>query len=80
MSENTLAVRELREILKENPQFVPGLLRLGRAYYDLKQIPEAIEQWELAQQIEPNNKTARDYLRLVQTVQVTTLNRPELEL
>jgi len=74
------AIRELRELLRDDPQFVPALLRLGRAYYDLKQIPEAVEQWELVLTIEPNNKTARDFLRLVQTIQVTNVNQPTIEI
>lgn len=80
MNEDSMAIRELNELLKESPRFVPALLRLGRAFYDQKQIPEAIEQWELVMETEPTNRTAKDYLRLVQAVQVTNMNEPQIEL
>lgn len=74
------ALKELRAIVRENPEYVPARLKLGKAYYDASQVPEAIEQWESALRFEPNNTTARDFLRLAQTVQVTSLNEPQLEL
>jgi tetratricopeptide (TPR) repeat protein len=80
MDDTNKAIRELRELLKSEPHFVPALLRLGRAHYDLKQLPEAIEQWEYALDVEPDNKTAKDYLRLAQTVQVTSINEPMIEI
>lgn len=74
------AMKDLRAIVRENPEFVPGRLKLGKAHYDAGQIPEAIEQWESALRYEPSNATARNFLRLAQTVQVTSLNEPQLEL
>lgn len=74
------AIRNLHEILREQPKYIPALLRLGKAHYDLRQIPEAIDCWEKVLEQEPTNKTASNYLRLVQTVQVTTVNEPQLEL
>lgn len=76
----SLAIRELRLIVREYPHFVPARLKLGKYYYDSHQIPEAIEQWEHVLQYEPQNSTALDFLRLAQTVQVTNLNTPSLEL
>ncbi len=73
-----LAIRELRLVVREYPQFVPGRLKLGKCYYDSQQVPEAIEQWEAALRFEPTNTAAKDYLRLAQTIQVTSLNSPEL--
>jgi tetratricopeptide (TPR) repeat protein len=75
-----LAIRELRLIVREYPHFVPARLKLGKCYFDSQQIPEAIEQWESAQNIEPKNPSVRDYLRLAQSIQVTSLNRPEIDL
>lgn len=74
------AIRNLHEILREQPNYTPALLRLGKAHYDLRQIPEAIDCWEKVLEQEPSNKTASNYLRLVQTVQVTTVNEPQIEL
>lgn len=74
------ATRQLEDILREQPRYVPALLRLGKAHYDLRQIPEAIDCWERVLNEEPSNKTASNYLRLVQTVQLTSVNEPSLEL
>jgi tetratricopeptide (TPR) repeat protein len=74
------AMKEFRAIVRENPEFVAARLKLGKVYYDAAQIPEAIEQWEYALRFEPNNSTARDFLRLAQTVQVTSLNDSIVEL
>lgn len=76
----SLAIRELRMLTREYPHFVPARLKLGKCYYDSHQIPEAIEQWEAVFQYEPKNSAALDFLRLAQTVQVTNLNTPQLEL
>lgn len=75
-----LAIRELRLIVREFAHFVPARLKLGKCYFDSQQIPEAIEQWESALKYEPNNRAARDFLRLAQSIQVTSLNSPSLDL
>ncbi len=75
-----LAIRELRLIVREHPHFVPARLKLGKCYFDSQQIPEAIENWEAALRYEPQNQAARDYLRLAQSIQVTSLNNPQLDL
>lgn len=74
------AIRELRMVVREYAHYVPARLKLGKCHYDSHQIPEAIEQWEAVLQYEPKNPVALDYLRLAQTVQVTQLNAPQIEL
>lgn len=76
----SLAIRELRILTREYPHFVAARLKLGKYYYDSHQIPEAIAQWEAVLQYEAQNSTALDFLRLAQTVQVTNLNAPQLDL
>jgi tetratricopeptide (TPR) repeat protein len=76
----SIAIKELRALVRENPALVTARLKLGKAFYDSHQIPEAIEQWESALRYEPSSTIARDYLRLAQTVQVTSLNEPMVEL
>jgi len=80
LSNLNLAIRELRLIVREYPHFVPARLKLGKCYFDSQQIPEAIEQWETALKYEPKNQAIRDYLRLAQSIQVTSLNSPNMEL
>jgi tetratricopeptide (TPR) repeat protein len=74
------AIRDLRLIVREFPQFVPARLRLGKCYYDSNQAPEAIEQWEAALHYDPNCSAAKDFLRLAQAVQVTNLNSPTMDI
>ena len=74
------ALRELHQLVRDYPHFVPARLKLGKCYYDSHQIPEALEQWEAVLQYEPQNPVALDYLRLAQTVHVTNLNAPRVEL
>lgn len=80
MGQLPLAIRELRQILREYSHFVPARLKLGKCFYDAQQIPEAIEQWEQVLAEEPNNSTARDFLRLAQTVRVTNIHPPDINL
>jgi tetratricopeptide (TPR) repeat protein len=80
LNNRSQAIKELRHLIREYPHFVPGRLKLGKCYYDAHQIPEAIEQWEAVTQLEPHNQAALDYLRLAQTVQVTNINAPQMDL
>lgn len=80
MNNVPLAIRELRLILREQPHNVAALLKLGKCYYDNHDLPEAIEKWETVLKYEPKNPVATDYLRLVQSVQVTNLNAPNIDL
>jgi tetratricopeptide (TPR) repeat protein len=75
-----LAIKEFRQLTKEYPHYVPALLKLGKCFYDLQQIPEAIDCWEKVLAFEKNNKIALDYLRLAQSVHLTNINSPEVEL
>jgi tetratricopeptide (TPR) repeat protein len=80
LGQSSQAIRELRALVREYPHFVQARLKLGKIYYDSHQIPEAIEQWESVLQYDPKNHAALDFLRLAQTVQVTNLNTPHIEL
>jgi tetratricopeptide (TPR) repeat protein len=70
------AIKELKNLLRDKPDHVAALLKLGKAFYDLQQVPEAVAQWEMVLRYEPNNRTAKDYLRLAQSVQVTAMFEP----
>lgn len=74
------AIRDLKSILGNNARSLPARLRLGKALYDANQIPEAIEQWERALEQDPNNESAKRYLNLTQSVQVTNLNQAHIDL
>jgi len=80
LNQMPLALHELHQAVRDYPHYVPARLKLGKSYYDSHQIPEALEQWEAVLKYEPKNKVALDYLRLAQTVHVTNLNTPRIEL
>ena len=78
LNELQLAVRMLKELCNEYPNFAPARLKLGKLYYETRQIPEAVEQWERVLSHDPNNKMAQDYLQLANSVQITHLRGREL--
>jgi len=66
MGDLEAAGREFSAIKKENPLFVPALLQLGLTYYGLGRHQEAAGEWEEAVRLDPENKSAKMYLRMVQ--------------
>lgn len=57
------AVRFLRDQILESQNWVEGRVLLGRILYDLGQLNSAQKEWQQALKIEPENRTALDYLR-----------------
>jgi tetratricopeptide (TPR) repeat protein len=54
-----LAIRQYKEALKANPQYVVGYNNLGHAYERKKLTTQALEMYEEALKLEPNNPTAK---------------------
>ncbi|MBL1176428.1 tetratricopeptide repeat protein [Pantanalinema sp. GBBB05] len=54
-----LAIRQYKEALKLNPQYVVALNNLGHAYERKQLSSQALEAYEQALQIEPQNITAK---------------------
>lgn len=79
LEEYQKAIKFLRELCFEHPDFHGARLRLGKIYYDSHQVPEAVEQWESVLRRDPENKQARDYLRLAQAVEVVNNDPPVIE-
>lgn len=73
------AIKFLKELCFEYPDFHGARLRLGKLCYDSHQIPEAVEQWETVLRKDPENRQAKDYLRLATAVEVVNLDPPEIE-
>ncbi|MDC0980100.1 tetratricopeptide repeat protein [Bdellovibrionales bacterium] len=85
LEEYDKAIKMLRELNREFPDFALGQLKLGMIYYDSQQLPEAVEQWESVLAKDPNNIAAQDYLRLANAVETTShtdqhLTNPNIEL
>ncbi len=67
------AMKELRALSQEFPQFLPARLRLGVVLYESNRIADAVEQWESILLRDPDNPEALRYLQLAQDAGVTTL-------
>lgn len=54
-----IAIREYKEALKDNPEYVTALNNLGHVYERKKLTFQALETYEQALKYEPNNTTAK---------------------
>jgi tetratricopeptide (TPR) repeat protein len=69
----TRAMKELKLLVQEFPQFVPARLKLGLMYYNQKKIVEAVEQWETVLLRDPDHPVAIKYLQMAQETGSTLL-------
>lgn len=58
------AMKELKGLVQEYPQFIPARLKLGLIYYNAKKTFEAIEQWEAVLLRDPEHPIALRYLEM----------------
>jgi tetratricopeptide (TPR) repeat protein len=54
-----LAIRQYKEAIKLEPEYVTAMNNLGHAYEQKKMTPQALDVYEQALEIEPNNETAK---------------------
>lgn len=74
LGQHDKAVKDLRMLIKDYPQFIPARLKLAGIFYSLNQIAEATEQWENVLLREPENAEAKRHLKMAQSVGLTNLN------
>lgn len=67
------ALKELKVLVQEYPQFAPARLKLGLMHYNRKKIVEAIEQWEAVLLRDPEHPIALKYLQMAQETNSTLL-------
>lgn len=67
------AIRDLRRLLLDQPDFNPARLKLGIIFYNSNNIAEAVEQWENILLNEPRHPEATKYLRMAQAAGITTV-------
>jgi tetratricopeptide (TPR) repeat protein len=67
------AIKELKMLVQEFPQFVPARLKLGLMYYNQKKIVEAEQQWETVLLRDPDHPVAIKYLQMAQATGSTLL-------
>ena len=61
------AIVELRKVIKNNPDYNPAYLNLGLCYFKRGNNKEARETWEKSKEIDPENKTADLYLKMLES-------------
>lgn len=66
MEDGNRALRELRALVQEFPQFTPARLKLGLLFYNAHKVLEAVEQWEAVLMRDPEHPTAIKYLQMAQ--------------
>lgn len=78
MNDFDRAIKDLKGLIREYPQFLPARMKLGILYYNLNNLAEATEQWEALLARDPNHGEAKKHLRMAQTAGITTLTYPNL--
>ncbi len=74
LGDSDRAIRELKALIREYPQFIPARLKLGVIYYNLNNLAEATEQWENILLRDPKHSEANQYLRMANAAGITTLS------
>ena len=59
-----LALKELTEVIKTNPNYLPARIQLGLTHYALGAIPKAIKEWQEVLKKDKHNPAAKMYLRI----------------
>lgn len=73
------AIRDLKGLIREYPQFLPARMKLGLVYYNSQNLAEATEAFESVLARDPQHLEARRHLRMAQTAGITTLTQSNLE-
>lgn len=60
------AIHELEQLKSAMPNYIPARVSLGISYYTQCKLPEAIREWKAILEIDPKNKAAAAYIKLVQ--------------
>lgn len=67
------AIKDLKALIREYPQFIPARLKLGIIYYNLNNLAEATEQWENILLRDPEHPEALKYLKMANAAGITSL-------
>lgn len=73
LGENEKAIRELKNLIKDYPQYLPARIKLGLVYYNMSLIAEATEQWENVLYRDPHHAEAKKYLKMAQAAGITNV-------
>lgn len=60
------AIREFEEAKRYKPNYIPAMLNLGIIYFSLNEFEKAANEWKSVLNIDPQNKLANLYLKLIE--------------
>lgn len=78
LGQTDLAMKDLRNLIRDYPNYYGARLKLGKILYDLHRVAEAVEQWENVLKRDPTNAIAKSYLQLGNAVGITQLENMRL--
>ena len=67
------AIRDLKALIREYPQFMAARLKLGQILFNANNLAEATEQWENVLMRDPHNQEALKFLKMAQAAGITTI-------
>jgi len=67
------AIKDLRSLINEFPQFIPARLKLGVIFFNSQKLAEANEQWENVLIRDPQHSEALRYMKMTQAVGVSEI-------
>jgi tetratricopeptide (TPR) repeat protein len=70
------AIRELKNVVRDFPSFLPARIRLGVVLFNDGQVAEAVEHWENVLVRDPENTEVKRLIQVAQSRQETSLARP----
>lgn len=73
MGSKDKAIKELRNLIKEFPQFHAARNRLASMLYELNKVADAIQQWETVLAKDPKNPEATKNIKMAQSSQLSEL-------
>jgi len=68
LKQKKIAEQYLRKFINTKPQNIKARLLLAQWYFESRQIPQAINEWENILRTNPNNKEAKDCLLKTQNL------------
>lgn len=74
LGDSDKAIKDLKSLIREYPQFIPARLKLGIIYYNLNNLAEATEQWENILLRDPEHPEALKYLKMANAAGITSLD------
>ncbi|MFZ4403605.1 MAG: tetratricopeptide repeat protein [Pseudobdellovibrionaceae bacterium] len=67
------AIKDLKGLVREYPQYVPARIKLGVIYYNMNRIAEATDQWEAVLIRDPNHPEALRNIKMAQAAGITSI-------